>query len=317
MSRAALYRMRRNDELLYVGVSYNPWLRFGAHLSTKDWAQTVTQMDVEWFDNRSAALAAERLAISKEKPLSNLADYATDLAKKAEVSSTEGGRVLSAWLAGTGMTQEQLGDALGVHFTAMSRTLTGQRPLPRRAAVKLAQLTEGAVPVSVWGYSESKFNSAEFDNAVKALVEAGMCQKQIVRELGTTIYYVGKAFARANLKVAAKEPTSKYADAIRRCAEAGLTQSQAAKRIGIAQGSVSIISHKLGIKFADGRKAPRGERSSASKVERLRNLALQGLTITEAAREAGITQPYASQLKKQHGIDFRVSKYATPRGATA
>lgn len=71
--RTALYRVfDATGQLLYVGISANPDLRFGQHSETKDWWSAVAERKVEWLDTRQEALAAERTAIRTERPVWNL-----------------------------------------------------------------------------------------------------------------------------------------------------------------------------------------------------------------------------------------------------
>lgn len=315
IERTAVYRIRRNSELLYIGASYNPWLRFGAHLAKKDWGHTATHMEIEWFATRDEALTAERLAIAKEQPRANLADYATELSKKAEKSTTKGGRALSAWLAQSGMTQEQLGDALGVHFTAMSRVLTGKRILPKRTIHALEKITGGTVPASIWPYKIKAVETPAFDADLTKLIYAGHSQKDAAEKLNMPYHTVNLACRRLGIKTQ-KSHSSIYEAELKRMAADGKTKSQAAAELGISQPAVSMVSIKLGIEFRDGRNREKGRGLMDGRVDRLRNLASQGLTVSQAAREMGIAQPYVSQLKKDYGIQFRISKYATPRGAT-
>ena len=72
MSKTALYRhYDAEGALLYVGISRNPFARLDQHMSTSPWASEIASVALEWFDDRTAALNAERAAISKEIPLYN------------------------------------------------------------------------------------------------------------------------------------------------------------------------------------------------------------------------------------------------------
>lgn len=71
--KTALYRHFNSDgELLYIGVALSPTYRLRQHLDVSHWAHQISQIEVCWFDNRPAALEAEREAIKKEKPLYNI-----------------------------------------------------------------------------------------------------------------------------------------------------------------------------------------------------------------------------------------------------
>jgi len=67
----ALYRLFNNaGDLLYIGVASNALARVGAHDACV-WFRSVSRVDLQWFEHRNAAEAAERAAIAKEKPRHN------------------------------------------------------------------------------------------------------------------------------------------------------------------------------------------------------------------------------------------------------
>lgn len=70
--RTALYRLY--DEagvLLYIGISHQPDVRFEQHSKVKDWWPQVARREVQWFDDRPSAAAAEADAIRTEDPEHN------------------------------------------------------------------------------------------------------------------------------------------------------------------------------------------------------------------------------------------------------
>lgn len=68
-----LYRLYGpNDELLYVGISANPGLRFQQHASDKPWWTDTLRIHLEHHPTRLAALIAEREAIINEHPRHNV-----------------------------------------------------------------------------------------------------------------------------------------------------------------------------------------------------------------------------------------------------
>ncbi|MGW6741681.1 GIY-YIG nuclease family protein [Streptomyces sp. NPDC055025] len=70
--RTALYRLYdKTDQLLYVGIASDPKNRWYRHATDKEWWPEVATRDVEWFDSREQASAAEVNAITSEKPLHN------------------------------------------------------------------------------------------------------------------------------------------------------------------------------------------------------------------------------------------------------
>lgn len=67
-----VYRLYAADgTLLYVGSTGNVLERLGSHAADKLWASQVVSVRVEAFAQRSAALAAERQAVRREKPHHN------------------------------------------------------------------------------------------------------------------------------------------------------------------------------------------------------------------------------------------------------
>lgn len=75
MTRAtALYRhFDLNGELLYVGITNHPQLRWMQHRETSPWAWLVAETSIRWLPDRRSAAAAERRAIRTEQPLFNTA----------------------------------------------------------------------------------------------------------------------------------------------------------------------------------------------------------------------------------------------------
>ncbi|MFB7647160.1 GntR family transcriptional regulator [Streptomyces sp. NPDC056084] len=72
--RTALYRyFDANDQLLYIGISFDPDVRWEGHRGWARWADAAAERTVEWFATRSEALAAETKAIRAERPLCNRA----------------------------------------------------------------------------------------------------------------------------------------------------------------------------------------------------------------------------------------------------
>lgn len=72
--RTALYRLYDiNDQLLYIGIAFDPATRGYQHKKTKSWWPEVAWRDVTWFETRREAEAAEREALRAERPLYNVA----------------------------------------------------------------------------------------------------------------------------------------------------------------------------------------------------------------------------------------------------
>jgi hypothetical protein len=70
----AVYRFYDlDDHLLYVGVTWNPSLRFEQHRAEKHWFGHVARADVEWYPTRAIAEDEEARAIWLEAPVHNVA----------------------------------------------------------------------------------------------------------------------------------------------------------------------------------------------------------------------------------------------------
>jgi excisionase family DNA binding protein len=68
-----LYRHFDADgALLYVGVSLSAIARLCQHRAESGWFGRITTVTLQWFPNRSQALAAETAAIRSEHPLHNV-----------------------------------------------------------------------------------------------------------------------------------------------------------------------------------------------------------------------------------------------------
>ena len=72
-SPAVVYRMYdESDTLLYVGCTHELEERLAAHRRQKSWTARAVRVDVQQFDTRADALAAEEAAIRRERPRYNI-----------------------------------------------------------------------------------------------------------------------------------------------------------------------------------------------------------------------------------------------------
>ena len=83
---------------------------------------------------------------------------------------------------------------------------------------------------------------------------------------------------------------------LRGLAAKGLTQAEAARKLGVSRQRVSQLAAQLGLAFRRG--AP------PIPEERLKELARKGLTRTEAARQVGVSPDRVSKLAAELGIAF-------------
>jgi predicted GIY-YIG superfamily endonuclease len=72
--RHALYRFYdAHEELLYVGITDDPWRRWREHVLTQPWYPQVKHQAVSWYDTEAEATGAEKRAIRSERPRFNVA----------------------------------------------------------------------------------------------------------------------------------------------------------------------------------------------------------------------------------------------------
>lgn len=70
-----LYRLfDKKGRLLYVGIGYDPKLRWARHAALTKWWKSVAAKRVEWFPTRRQAERAEIVAIQDEGPIYNKKD---------------------------------------------------------------------------------------------------------------------------------------------------------------------------------------------------------------------------------------------------
>lgn len=68
----ALYRHFDADQrLLYVGIALDPLVRSETHRDNSPWFREIASISIEWFENRTRAVWAEKAAAEAERPLYN------------------------------------------------------------------------------------------------------------------------------------------------------------------------------------------------------------------------------------------------------
>ena len=68
----AVYRFYDADQLLYVGVTWNPYRRWCSHRRRTKWFKLATRVDVSVFADEATALRIEREWIRTARPLWNI-----------------------------------------------------------------------------------------------------------------------------------------------------------------------------------------------------------------------------------------------------
>lgn len=162
MNRCCLYRFYDADGLLlYVGITNQDMRRWIAH-ETREWWGAVASATVEHYDDRSAALDAERTAIKSERPVHNLthAFYQpsrrrarTPMPPSTKVEPVvipgmvNGARV--RWLReNTGSYLKDFAERVGISKAHLSMIETGQRDASSIVTARIAQAL-GVAPVDL------------------------------------------------------------------------------------------------------------------------------------------------------------------------
>ena len=80
MSKCALYRhWDKYGNLIYVGISKDPYLRLRGHKHKSKWFCEIKNISIEWFDSKRLAQKAEIYAIKTEHPKFNTRHSAIDV----------------------------------------------------------------------------------------------------------------------------------------------------------------------------------------------------------------------------------------------
>lgn len=70
--KTAIYRhYDKDDRLLYLGISKEPFVRMHAHQQVATWVDDVARMTIEWVETRERAFELEKQYIIAELPLWN------------------------------------------------------------------------------------------------------------------------------------------------------------------------------------------------------------------------------------------------------
>ncbi len=69
---AAVYMFfNQEDQIIYIGVSQNPYQREREHKKTSAWFEHVARMEIQWCTTREKALKIEKARIRHYRPRFN------------------------------------------------------------------------------------------------------------------------------------------------------------------------------------------------------------------------------------------------------
>lgn len=151
MRRSALYRVfNAEGALLYAGVTANPIQRAGGHQSQSDWFHEAARIEIEWFDSRADAFAAEVAVIREERPRYNTSLGRAGKRPNGTYTRSAGAVALAQWLAANDLDVQAAAVRFGMPFYLVDRAVRGKRPPNEADAARIEQITGGAVPAPAW-----------------------------------------------------------------------------------------------------------------------------------------------------------------------
>jgi predicted GIY-YIG superfamily endonuclease len=131
--------------LLYVGMSADPMSRSKAHRSASGWFTEVRRIEIDWFESKSAAIAAEREMTARLQPLhlpSSPNRKRTGDAPQTALAryiASQPKRPMVSWAFRFGVSRPMVYDLMN-----------GNRYPSPAVAQRIAEQTGGAVPVTSW-----------------------------------------------------------------------------------------------------------------------------------------------------------------------
>lgn len=119
----ALYRFfDQEGALLYIGIAEQPLQRWYAH-SHRDWWSTVARYEVAWFESRSEADGAERVAVKAERPRYNVVYNRERRPRSDDLGSPTLARIVLRDFRGKQVTVSELAKATRFSTTSANKTL--------------------------------------------------------------------------------------------------------------------------------------------------------------------------------------------------
>jgi excinuclease UvrABC nuclease subunit len=142
----AVYRFfNADDQLLYVGITFNLGARFNAHERSSAWWSHQRSVKVVWRDTRNEALAEESAAIQAEKPIHNVAGTRPPQVRIRKVrldpSTREAiAREVRGEVARAGVSKRNVRESLGLSTQSLWERMTGQIAFTDEELYELADL---------------------------------------------------------------------------------------------------------------------------------------------------------------------------------
>jgi len=148
MTRTAVYRHFDADgRLLYIGCSHDPLYRFMGHKSASSWAHEVANISVQWFDDREAALEAERKAIMTDRPAHNAIPGERQY---KPWPANQGHVLLCEWVRDYGFSVEDFAFRMGMPVRAAREYFNRVRHPRVPVRMNICIATDGCVPLRGW-----------------------------------------------------------------------------------------------------------------------------------------------------------------------
>jgi predicted GIY-YIG superfamily endonuclease len=137
--KVSLYRHYAADgTLLYVGMANSALRRLDGHRAKSSWLNDIVRVEIEWFETRADAHAAERAAVNTESPKHNRIRYVPKPPKAERVLGDKHDPNNAARVA-----RHRKARALGYEHVA------GYLP-PKRAAKVRQWLVEAKIEATDW-----------------------------------------------------------------------------------------------------------------------------------------------------------------------
>lgn len=144
---AVYYHKSQDGQVLYVGMSFEPFLRFQNHLSTSKWSRDVATIELKWFETRKEARAFERKEIQRLKPPHN---GEWQKCKGHNWYPNEGHVYIANWMRDTGATEADLASRSGLSVREATDLASTVKHIRAKKARVITIATDGYVPHEAW-----------------------------------------------------------------------------------------------------------------------------------------------------------------------